>query len=471
MSSCFKAYDIRGRVRDLMKDNLPYLLGRALALGEKPRSVVMGRDVRPSGPLIQNALAAGLREYGVKVLDAGLCTTEEIYFAAAEADVDLGIMITGSHNPADENGCKIVRKGAIPISSDSGLRALEKRVLEETGKIRGPQASTHDMQPFSLRDEYIRALLSFLDPAEKARGLGRQRRKILIDAGNGSAGPVLKKLLPHLPWDIIPLDSEPDGSFPNGVPNPLLPEKRGKTAEAVRKNGCDIGIAFDGDADRCFFYDGDGTFIESYYLIGVLAGELLLRHPGATILHDTRVYWNTVETVLAAGGVPCMTRTGHAFMKERMRAENALYGGEMSAHHYFRDFSFCDSGMIPWLLLLSMLDRSGKSLGEYVDERIRAYPCSGEINSVSENTEEVLAALRAAYGKKALRTDTIDGLNMEFETWRFNVRRSNTEPLLRLNLESRGDRALLNEKKEELLTLFAQCGAKPANAEEQPSHA
>ncbi|MBO4368834.1 MAG: phosphomannomutase, partial [Desulfovibrio sp.] len=277
---------------------------------------------------------------------------------------------------------------------------------------------------------------------------------ILADAGNGSAGGILEALSQRLPFDIIPFRWEPDGSFPHGIPNPLLPEKRAATSAAVRKTRADLGIAFDGDCDRCFFYDGEGTFVEGAYCVGLLASELLRRHPGEKIIHDPRVYWNTQDMVLSAKGIPLMGKTGHAFMKERMRAENALYGGEMSAHHYFRDFAFCDSGMLPWLVIAAMLSLTGKPLAEYLFERKKAFPCSGEINRKVSDTMALFENVHARYAKEALHEDFVDGLNLEFSNWRFNVRKSNTEALVRLNVESRGDEALLKEKTDELLRLI-----------------
>ena len=492
--SCFKAYDIRGRVPDVLNAPLAHALGRAVVDVLGAKRVVLGRDARLSGPLLRDALANGLRQGGASVTDIGLCGTEEIYYAAAnhnanhnanhdanhdanpaasqtatpaaDGPFDAGIMITGSHNPADENGFKLVRGGAIPVSGDSGLFALRDRVAELLAAgdhPRAADAASPALHEASFRAEYIRWLLRYSGAGQLATAPGCKPLTIVADAGNGCAGLVLRDLMTALPFDFTCLNMEPDGSFPNGVPNPLLPERRAATAAAVREAGADMGIAWDGDFDRCFFYDGDGNFIEGYYCIGLLAQELLRRAPGGKVVHDTRVYWNTREVVLAAGGQPVMGKTGHAFMKERMRAEDAVYGGEMSAHHYFRDFAYCDSGMLPWLLVATLLHRTGRSLAELVAERMAAYPCSGEINRRVQDAPALMQLVREQYAPRALHEDSMDGVNLEFADWRFNLRMSNTEPLLRLNVESRGNRALLEDKTAELLHLLeTRGGAVPA---------
>ncbi|MDR3358820.1 MAG: phosphomannomutase [Desulfovibrio sp.] len=448
--SCFKAYDIRGRVPDSLDDSVAWALGYAFARNFAARDVVVGRDARLSGPDLCAALTKGLDAGGARVTDIGLCGTEEIYYAASRQAFDGGIMVTGSHNPADENGFKLVRGGAVPVSADSGLDELQAAVgglLNAASPVRPPRHPPLQTRRLSFRKEYVRWL------AEYSR-IGRPARaplKILADAGNGCAGLILEELAPLLPFELVFRQMEADGRFPNGVPNPLLPEKREGTARAVRECGADMGIAFDGDFDRCFFYDEEGNFIEGYYCVGILARELLGRRPGGKIIHDPRVYWNTREIALAAGGIPVMSKTGHAFIKEKMRAEDALYGGEMSAHHYFRDFAFCDSGMLPWLLVASLLSRTGQSLAGMAAERTAAWPCSGEINRRVPNAEKLLQSIRDHYAAEALYEDRLDGVNLEFRDWRFNVRMSNTEPILRLNVESRANRALLEDKTAELL--------------------
>ncbi|CAI3217082.1 phosphomannomutase [uncultured Desulfovibrio sp.] len=471
--ACFKAYDIRGRVPEALNAPLARALGRAVAEILNARMVVLGRDARISGPLLRDALAAGLREAGAGVADLGLCGTEEIYYAAAHQPYDAGIMITGSHNPADENGFKIVRAGAVPVSGDSGLLALRDRVARLLAAAQNahrpaatqtaplapaqtpPQTPALDapLDAVSYRPAYVRWLLDYSGATQPAARPGRPL-KIVADAGNGCAGLVLRELAAALPCDFVCRQMEPDGTFPHGVPNPLLPERRAATAAAVHEAGADLGLAWDGDFDRCFFYDGEGNFIEGYYCVGLLAGELLRRFPGGKVVHDTRVYWNTREVVLAAGGTPVMGKTGHAFMKERLRAEDAVYGGEMSAHHYFRDFAYCDSGMLPWLLVLGLVQRTGRPLAELVAERMALYPCSGEINRRVADAPALMRRVRERYAAQAVHEDHTDGVNLEFPQWRFNLRRSNTEPLLRLNVETRGDRALLEDKTAELLRLM-----------------
>ena len=441
----FKAYDVRGKVPAALNEDLARQIGVAYVHETGARNVVIGHDARLSGPALYAALADGLRATGASVTGIGLCGTEEIYHASSAYDFDGGIMVTGSHNPADENGMKFVRKGGVPISSDSGLFAIRDRIA---AGLDIPAALSGSFKEANFREDYTRRMLSFIDPG------GLKPFRIVADAGNGCAGPALKALAPHLPCELILLHGEPDGTFPHGIPNPLLPEKRDFTASAVSENRADFGLAWDGDFDRCFFYDENGRFIEGYYLVGMMAEALLARHPGAKIVHDPRLVWNTQEIVLAAGGIPIECKSGHAFIKERMRAENALYGGEMSAHHYFRDFSFCDSGMLPWLLVAELLSQSGKTLAECLDARLEKFPCSGEINSTVDDVKAVLGRVEGEYAKQNPAMNKTDGLSMDFGAWRFNLRGSNTEPVLRLNVETRGNKALLEEKTAELLKLI-----------------
>ena len=446
--SCFKAYDIRGRVPLDLNLELARQIGLAFAAEFSPKTVCIGRDARLSSRDISLVLANGLEDGGADVVDIGLCGTEEIYHATFSQGFDGGIMITASHNPADWNGMKLVRAGAVPVSSDSGLLAIRERILSGNLPVARKRGYTRRQ---SFRDEYVAHLLTYLGQ----NGIsGLAPMTIVANIGNGCAWPPIQELLPHLPCTVIPLHPEPDGTFPNGVPNPLLPENRAETSRAVREHKADFGIAFDGDFDRCFFFDERGDFVEGYYLVGLMAASLLAGHPGAKVIHDARLIWNTQEMVLAAGGIPIETKAGHAFMKERMRAENALYGGEMSAHHYFRDFSYCDSGMIAWLLLYKMLSQSGKPLSELVEERMRLFPVSGEINRSVGDARAILEKARERYEKEALCVTFVDGLSMDMGNWRFNLRTSNTEPLLRLNVESRADKTLMEAKRDELLALM-----------------
>ncbi|HCK82792.1 MAG TPA: phosphomannomutase [Candidatus Competibacter sp.] len=443
--ACFKAYDIRGRIPDELNEELAYRIGRAYAALLRPRRVAIGHDVRLSSPALSMAVAEGLLDGGAGVLDIGLCGTEEIYFAAFHHQLDGGIMVTASHNPMDYNGMKLVREQAKPISGDSGLstiRDLAARKDFPASKRQGALVNRPD------KTDYIAHLLGYID----ARAL--KPLTVVVNAGNGGAGPIIDALEPHLPFRFIKLHHEPDGTFPHGIPNPLLPECRDATAQAVREHGADLGLAWDGDFDRCFFFDAGGRFIEGYYLVGLLAETLLARRPGAKIIHDPRLTWNTVEQVTAAGGVPVSSKTGHAFIKERMRQEDALYGGEMSAHHYFRDFAYCDSGMIPWLLVTEQLCRTGRPLAALVDARLRAFPCSGEINFRVADAPAKIRDILSTYADRDPLLDETDGVSLEFADWRFNLRCSNTEPLLRLNVETRGDAALLERRTDELRALI-----------------
>ena len=450
---CFKAYDIRGKVPDQLDTDIAFRIGRAYAEELSPRKVVVGRDIREESPQLADAVAEGLMAGGADVLDIGLCGTEEVYFHAFHGQVDGvdgGIMITASHNPKGYNGMKLVREGARPISGDSGLDAIRERA-EALAGAEAASGARGNRQYATDKTAYIDHLLGYIEPERLAP------LKIVANAGNGSAGKVVRLLDERLPIEFVHVHSEPDGSFPNGVPNPLLPENRASTADAVREHGADLGIAWDGDFDRCFFFDENGEFIEGYYIVGLLAEALLAAHPGQKIVHDPRLIWNTVDTVERVGGIPVESKTGHAFIKERMRKENAIYGGEMSAHHYFRDFAYCDSGMIPWLMILELLSRRGQPLSALVGDRVAAYPCSGEINYRVADVDDSVRAVQSYFdsvGDQAV-TDWTDGLSMEFADWRFNLRASNTEPLLRLNVESRGDRDLVGQRVAEIERLLS----------------
>ena len=445
--ACFKAYDIRGKVPDELNPRLARDIGRAFAVVFRPRKVAVGHDIRLSSPELTKALVQGLTESGVDVLHLGLCGTEEIYHAAFSLEdqgLDGGIVVTASHNPADYNGLKFVTKGARPVTGESGLKKMAELI------VRNELPPVADQQGVETRAEnkreYIQHLLGYVNRKKLAP------LKLVVNNGNGSAAPVVDLLEQELPFTFIKAFHEPDGTFPNGVPNPLLPEKREETAKLVREHGADLGIAWDGDFDRCFFWDEKGNFIEGYYIVGLLALELLSQSPGGKILHDPRLIWNTEELVRAAGGVPVMAQTGHAFIKERMRQEDAIYGGEMSAHHYFKSFGYCDSGMIPWLLVASLLSRKKVPLSSLVADCMAAYPVSGEINNVVADPDRVIAKIEERFqeGEK----DYTDGLSVSFPDFRFNVRKSNTEPLLRLNVESRGNPDLLKEKTNELLQII-----------------
>ncbi len=444
--ACFKAYDIRGRVPDELDEGLAERIGRATAELLGPGPVVLGRDVRLSSPSLQAALAHGFLRSGRDVIDIGLCGTEEVYFQTAHRGAAGGVMVTASHNPMDYNGLKLVREEARPISGDTGLFTIRDRAAAGRFADAATPGTTHKDEDKSA---FIRHLLGYVDAARL------KPLRIVANAGNGGAGVLVDALAPHLPFEFVRLQFEPDGRFPHGIPNPLLPECREATAAAVRAHSADFGIAWDGDFDRCFFFDHDGRFIEGYYLVGLLATALLQRYPGGRIIHDPRLTWNTIEMVQAAGGVPVQSKTGHAFIKERMRAEDAIYGGEMSAHHYFRDFFYCDSGMVPWLLIAQLVSQSGRSLADWVEDRMAAYPCSGEINFRVSDTRSAIAHVLEAFAAEAPVLDTTDGVSADFGDWRFSLRASNTEPLLRLNVEARGDAALMRVRTERIRALLA----------------
>jgi phosphomannomutase len=445
--ACFKAYDIRGKVPYELNASLAYRIGRAYAEVERPSRVIIGRDIRLSSATIAEALALGLTDGGAEVFDIGVCGTEQVYFATFSREMDGGIMVTASHNPIDYNGMKLVRAGARPVSGDSGLDMIAEQVRSSRLK-RSLRSGT--VTPLSIEKEYIDHLLGYVDPVVI------KPYTVVVNAGNGCAGRIIDLLEEHLPIKFIKINHEPDGTFPNGIPNPLLPENREATMRAVVEHRADLGIAWDGDFDRCFLFDEQGTFIEGYYIVGLLADVLLKKHPGARIIHDPRLTWNTVDIVNAAGGTPVMSKTGHAFIKERMRAEDAVYGGEMSAHHYFRDFAYCDSGMIPWLLILELMGGTDKPLSALVGERMRLFPASGEINRKVASADAVIRKIEGSYWDDVLAVDYTDGLSMEFNDWRFNLRSSNTEPVLRLNVESRGDKELMKVKTGELLEMIRE---------------
>jgi phosphomannomutase len=440
--ACFKAYDVRGIVPDELNDDVAYAIGVAFAESTGAKSVCVGHDIRLSGPSLSTALAQGLSESGCTVDDLGLVGTEMVYYATAKHGYDGGIMITASHNPPKYNGMKMVRQESRPISGDSGLKVIEKRAGELLGSTRksGPDPS----RKVDVYEGFIQHLLQF-DKDNLIKPL-----KVLASAGNGAAGVAMDKLIPHMPVDVTKLMFEPDGSFPNGVPNPILPESRKPVEDAMSRTKFDFGVAWDGDYDRGFFFDETGQFIEGYYIVGLLAKAILADNPGATVIYDPRLTWNTLDVVREAGGKAVMCKSGHAFIKEKMRAENAIYGGEMSAHHYFRDHWYCDSGLIPYMLVAKLVSSTGQTLGELVGDMVARYPCSGEINSTVEDVKSVIDRIERDYAPGAT-IDKTDGISLEFSDWRFNLRGSNTEPVIRLNVESRGDRRLVEDKTAELL--------------------
>ncbi len=449
---CFKAYDIRGQLGTELNEDIAYRIGRAYAEFLKPQTVVLGGDIRLTSEALKAALSDGIRDAGANVIDIGMVGTEEVYFATSHLKADGGIEVTASHNPIDYNGMKPIREGSRPISSDTGLLDI-KRLAEANQFAPVDAAARGGYEKRSVLNEYLDHLLGYIDN-EAIRPI-----KLVMNAGNGAAGHVVDAIETRfadlkLPIEIIKIFNEPDGTFPNGIPNPILHENRAPTIDAVLAHGADMGIAWDGDFDRCFLVDEKGQFIEGYYIVGLLAEAFLLKNPGAKIVHDPRLTWNTIDVVTRGGGQAIQSKTGHAFIKERMRAEDAVYGGEMSAHHYFRDFFYCDSGMIPWLLVMELITRSGKPLSALVNDMVMAYPSPGELNRTIADPAAAIKRVREHYQADALVIDETDGISMEFPQWRFNLRMSNTEPVVRLNLETRGDSVLLAKHEKALLSLL-----------------
>ncbi len=445
----FKAYDIRGRIPDEINPEIAYRIGNATAQFLSAKKIVLGRDIRSSSNELADSVTAGLIDAGTDVIDIGECGTEGVYFATGSMGTCGGIMVTASHNPSDYNGFKIVRENAKPISADTGLgdiRVLaesDKRILsEEKGKY----------ENVDITAAYIDTLLKFIN-IDALKNL-----KIVVNPGNGGAGQVIDELAKHLPFEFIKLHYEADSSFPNGVPNPMIEENRVSTASAVIETNADMGIAWDGDFDRCFFFDEKGEFIEGYYLVGLLAKSFLSKNQNEKIIYDPRLTWNTIDIAEKYNGEAIQSQSGHSFIKQSMRDNDAIYGGEMSAHHYFRDFYYCDSGMIPWLLVAELLSKSGENLSSMINTYRARYPVSGEINHKVKDTKVVIDCIRDQYQAKAKHIDEADGISMEFSDWRFNLRASNTEPLLRLNVESRHDRSLMESKTKELLQSIARSG-------------
>ena len=448
-TSGFGAYDIRGIYPESINQELAYRVGRVFPELFGAKKIAVGHDIRLSGPTIFDALVRGLTEAGCDVYDIGQCGTEMIYFTTGFKELDGGIMITASHNPKEYNGMKFVGKGVRPIAPKTGLLKIKAEVEDESRDWSFRKA-TGTVYRLDILHDYIKCLLSYVDVANL------KPLKVVINSGNGAAGPIINELEKFLPFEIVKVHNNANGFFPNGVPNPLLQDARAETSEAVIKSGADCGVAFDGDFDRCFLFDEKGGFIEGYYMVGFLAEAFLKKNRGEKIIYDPRAIWNTIDIVEKLGGSAIMCRSGHVYIKELMRKENAIYGGEMSAHHYFRDFYLCDSGMIPWLLVLELLGNSGKTLSQLMADRIAKYPVSGEINTKVSSTDKVkaiIAKIEELYGAGG-EVNHIDGLSVNFPDWRFNLRGSQTEPYIRLNVEARDDKALMEAKRDELLAII-----------------
>ena len=447
--SGFGAYDIRGIYPDSINQELAYRVGRVIPELFDAKKIAIGHDIRLSGPTLSDALTRGLTEAGCDVFDIGQCGTEMIYFATGFHDFDGGIMITASHNPKEYNGMKFVKKGVQPVAPKTGLFDIRDAVADENRDWSHKKA-TGNVYRLDILSDYIKRLLSYVD-VKNLKPL-----KVVINTGNGAAGPIINEIEKFLPFEIVKVHNDSDGFFPNGVPNPLLQDARAETAEAVIASGADCGIAFDGDFDRCFLFDERGGFIEGYYMVGLLAEAFLEKNRGEKIIYDPRAIWNAIDIVENLGGKPIMCRSGHVYIKELMRAENAIYGGEMSAHHYFRDFYYCDSGMIPWLLVLELLSHTDKKLSELMAKRIAKYPVSGEINTkvaTTDKVKEIMTKIENLYGADG-KVSKIDGLSVDYDNWRFNLRGSQTEPYIRLNVEARDDKNLMEAKRDELLAII-----------------
>ncbi|MEX0681596.1 MAG: phosphomannomutase CpsG [Balneolales bacterium] len=450
--SAFKAYDIRGIFHEQVDATFMHVLAQAYTTHFKPKNMAIGYDARTSSEELADALSRGFQKLGVDVLCLGLCGTEMVYFATGKYQMDGGIMITASHNPKEYNGCKMVSRDSKPVGVGSGMEAI-KKLMFDNGPFMHIKPELPDYKGKSTRIDIKKQFVSYL--TSLLTETIHPDLKVVVNSGNGAAGPTITELAGNLPCQIEQIYAEPDGHFPNGVPNPLLPENRDDTTTAVLKTGADLGAAFDGDFDRCFFFDENGRFIEGYYIVGLLAEQILQKKPGAKIIHDPRLTWNTIEIVKNHGGIPVVSKTGHAFLKQSMRKHNAEYGGEMSAHHYFRDFWYCDTGILPLLLILELLSTSGKSFSELVNEAIARYPVSGEMNfSIRERPDRVIKEVENYFSDQSGSVMRLDGLSMEFDLWRFSLRASNTEPLLRLNVEARSNISLMESKRDRIIQII-----------------
>ncbi|WII95204.1 phosphomannomutase CpsG [Moraxella haemolytica] len=459
--SCFKAYDVRGELDVNLDSTIAYRIGRAFAQylnnGKDNPAIVVGSDIRPSSECLKQSVIDGITDAGVNVIDLGMTGTEEVYFATSHYNAIGGVEVTASHNPINYNGLKMVRENSRPISADTGLTDI--RTIAENGEF--VHATKGKVSLITNKTAYIDKLMSFTNTAKFSP------KKIVVNSGNGSAGPVVDELEQRLgdKIELIKIHHTPDGSFPNGIPNPMITANQQVTSQAVIAHKADFGVAFDGDFDRCFLFDEQGRFIEGSYIVGMLAEVFLKKHQGQSIVYDPRVIYNTQNIIANNGGIPAISKSGHSFIKQVMRETGAIYGGEMSAHHYFRDFAYCDSGMIVWLLVIELLSVTGKTLSELVNGYIADFPSSGELNFRlgALTADDICAKLEQTYKEFHPTKNTLDGLSLDFGHWRFNLRSSNTEPLIRLNIETKGDSTLLTTKTDEILTLLAESGAVSAD--------
>ena len=452
--TCFKAYDVRGELNVNFDATIAYRIGRAVSQHFGAKNIVVGFDARETSADLADATMRGICEADCNVISISLAGTEEMYWAVTEFNACAGIEITASHNPINYNGLKIVKSGSQPLNDKDDFQAI-KLLAENQTWIENPSKGTVKDISKDARKKYVQRVLNFLNHSNL------KSLKIVVNSGNGAAGPTFDAIADELsrrgaPLEFTRVHHEPDHTFPNGIPNPLLPENHAATGDMVKLEGADFGVAFDGDFDRCFFFDASGKFVPGEYVVGLLASIFLDKKLGAKIVHDPRVVWNTQDIVSEKSGVVVQSKTGHAFIKETMRAHEAVYGGEMSAHHYFRDFAYCDSGMIPWLLIAELISTSGKSLSNLVADRFRKFPSSGEQNFTVSDSDQVIATILTKYGDAA-ELDEMDGVSLSFPDWRFNLRKSNTEPLIRLNVEARGEQAGLEHKINDLKRLIESC--------------
>ena len=443
--TCFKAYDVRGELGVDFDTDIAYRIGRSIAQHFRAKKIVIGRDARKTSPELAAAVAHGINDCGADVLDLGLCGSEEMYWAVTEIGACAGIEVTASHNPINYNGIKIVKSGSRPLD---GIKDFEKiRILAESAAWNdGPIRGTIEDVGVEARAKYVNKCLGFVDVT------ALKPLRIVVNCGNGAAGPTFDAIAGALinklaPLEFIRVHHEPDHTFPNGIPNPLLPENHATTGDVVVTENADFGVAFDGDFDRCFLFDAHGKFVPGEYVVGLLASIFLEKENGGKIVHDPRVIWNTQDIVAENGGIAIQSKTGHSFIKQTMRAHGAVYGGEMSAHHYFRDFAYCDSGMIPWLLIAELISKTGVNLRDLIADRFEKFPSSGEMNFKVADADKTITSVMTEYQSIA-ELDTMDGVGLSFSGWRFNLRKSNTEPLVRLNVESRGNAGALAEKVE-----------------------
>jgi phosphomannomutase len=442
----FKAYDVRGVYPTELDEDGAYAIGHAYVEQFEPKKIAVGRDMRLSSPSMAASVIRGAADAGCDVLDLGLVGTEMVYFAVGELELDGGVMVTASHNPKNYTGMKIVRRGALPVGGESGLLEIRDRAMS-LGDTSGGQ-TPGQVQEYDIWPAYVDRVLSFVDLSEI------KPLRVVIDAANGMAGVMLPPVLERLPIEAVRYYFEPDGTFPNHEPNPLLPENRQFIIERTKAEGADFGVAFDGDADRCFFVDDTGEFVPGDFVTALFAESALAKNPGAKIIYDVRASWAVPEMIERAGGVPLINRVGHAFIKQRMREEGAVFGGEVSGHYYFRDFSQADSGVVPFLLMLELVSRRGKKLSEILRPFRERYFITGELNTPVPDVALKLQELKERFGPQG-EVSHLDGISVNGEDWHFNVRPSNTEPLLRLNLEARSEE-LMEEKRDEVLDVIRE---------------